>query len=178
MLLMPKGDWQWSYNDAYNTLSVSLGSELEFLTPYQQKLLIPDALSTAEFSMEHAKFYISMVERLYHALSLSEAEVVQIALNATAAHFLLQPQMPKSWFFEACDECVYCEVGKLFELATHHHQRVLVLVVENGFQAAQVLLLSDGCKLSDAKSMSKFDTIKVMHNRLQPIKVSRQVVAA
>lgn len=178
MLLMPQQDWQWSYNDTYNTLSVSLGSEMEFLTPYQNKLLIPDALSTMEFSMDQAKFYIAMLERLQKTLSLSDAALVQISLNATAAHFLLKPQMPKSWFFEASDECIYCEVGKVFELLTLKKERVLVLVVENGLQAAQVMLLSPCCDLSEVKSMERFETIKVMHNRLLPIKVNRQVLAA
>ena len=178
MLLMPQRDWQWSYNDAYNSLSVSLGAEMEFLTPYQKKLLIPDAMSPMEFSMDQAKFYIAMLERLQKHLSVPDAEIVQISLNATAAHFMLKPQMPKSWFFDACDECVYCDVGKLFELSTAKKQRVLVLVVENGLQAAQVMLLSPECELSEVKSMVKFETIKVMHNRLQPIKVSRQVIAA
>ncbi|MGI2258405.1 cell division protein ZapC [Shewanella sp. GXUN23E] len=178
MLLMPQQDWQWSYNDTYNLLSVSLGAEMEFLTPYHKKLLIPDAMAPTEFSMEQAKFYIGMVERLQNSLSLSDAALVQIALNATAAHFMLKPQMPKSWYFETSDVCVYCEVGKLFELLSLKKQRVLVLVVENALQAAQVMLLNNSCELTDGKSMSRFDTIKVMHNRLLPIKVSRHVIAA
>ncbi|MCF1427226.1 MAG: cell division protein ZapC [Shewanella sp.] len=178
MLLMPQQDWQWSYNDTYNLLSVSLGAEMEFLTPYHKKLLIPDALVPTEFSLEQAKFYIAMVERLQNNLSLSNAALVQIALNATAAHFMLRPQMPKSWYFEVSDVCVYCEVGKLFELLSLKKQRVQVLVVENALQAAQVMLLSNRCELTDDKTMSRFDTIKVMHNRLLPIKFRLQAISA
>lgn len=98
MLLMPKRDWQWRYNDTYGVLSVSLGSEMEFLTPYKEKTLIPDAMSALEFNVEHAKFYIEFIEKLVKIASLSDAARVQLALNATAAHFLMKPQMPKSWF--------------------------------------------------------------------------------
>ena len=177
MLLMPQKDWQWKYNDSYGLLGVSLGSEIEFLTAYKAKLLIPDALSGMEFSIEHAKFYMSLIDKLPKALSLTDAAIVQIALNATAAHFMLTPQMPKSWFFDNSDVCVYSDVGKVFELKCQK-QRVLALVIENTLQSALVMLLSPECVLSGAKTMVQFETIKVMHNRLHPLRAQRHVVAA
>ena len=177
MLLMPQKDWQWKYNDSYGVLGVSLGSEIEFLTSYKAKLLIPDALSSMEFNIAHAKFYMSLLDRLPKTLSLSDAAIVQIALNATAAHFMLTPQMPKSWFFSASDECVFCSTGKLFQLNCNG-VGVLVLVVEDSLQAATVMLLSKSCALSDTKTLNQFDTIKVMHNRLHPLRKAKQVVAA
>lgn len=177
MLLMPNKDWHWEYNENYQQLSISLGSEMEFLTPYKTKLLIPDALSNLEFSAKHARFYISMVQLLPKILRLSDAMVVQTALNATASHFLLKPQMPKSWFFEASDECVFCEVGKIFNLNCNG-QNVLALVVDNSLQSATVMIMSDVCELTEAKSLMQFDTIKVMHNRLHPIRRSRHLVIA
>ncbi len=178
MLLMPQRDWQWKYNDSYGVLGVSLGSEIEFLTPYKAKLLIPDALTQMEFSIAHAKFYIELLDKLPKVLSLSDAAIVQIALNATAAHFMLTPQMPKSWFFDNSDVCVYSDVGKVFELKCQK-ERALVLVVENTLQAALVMLLSPECVLSSTKSMVQFETIKVMHNRLHPLRVQqRHIVAA
>ncbi|SUI72487.1 cell division protein ZapC [Shewanella morhuae] len=177
MLLMPQKDWQWKYNDSYGLLGVSLGSEIEFLTAYKARSLIPDALSGMEFSIEHAKFYMSLIDKLPKALSLTDAAIVQIALNATAAHFMLTPQMPKSWFFDNSDVCVYSDVGKVFELKCQK-QRVLALVIENTLQSALVMLLSPGCVLSSAKIMQQFETIKVMHNRLHPLRAQRHVVAA
>ncbi|WP_445781211.1 cell division protein ZapC domain-containing protein, partial [Shewanella sp.] len=137
----------------------------------------PDALCAAEFCLEHAKFYIKMLETLPKILHLSDAAIVQTALNATAAHFMLQSQMPKSWFFDVSDECVYCEIGKLFQLKCGN-SKVLALVIDNGLQAATVMILSQHCQLSDNKSLMQFDTIKVMHNRLHPLRKLRQVVAA
>ncbi|WP_144207208.1 cell division protein ZapC [Shewanella donghaensis] len=177
MLLMPNKDWQWEYNENFKKLSISLGSEMEFLTPYQSKILIPDALMTSEFSVEHAKFYINLLETLPKALNISDAAVVQTALNATAAHFLLKPQMPKSWFFDISQECVFCEVGKIFSLNASG-KTVLVLVVENSLQAALVMVLSRECPLNETKLLHQFDTIKVMHNRLNPLKKASHVVAA
>lgn len=177
MLLMPNKDWHWEYNETCKQLSISLGSEMEFLTPYKSKILIPDALTATEFNIEHAKFYIKMLETLPKVLHVSDAGIVQTALNATAAHFLLQSQMPKSWFFDESDECVFCDVGKLFQLKCGY-SKVLALVIDNGLQAATVMILSQQCQLSDSKSLSQFDTIKVMHNRLHPLRKARQVVAA
>ncbi|MBR9727862.1 cell division protein ZapC [Shewanella intestini] len=179
MLIMPNTDWQWEFNEEHKQLSISLGSDMAFLTPYKSKLLIPDALASSEFTVEHAKYYISLLEWLPNALRMSDAAIVQTALNATAANFLLKPQMPKSWFFETSSECVYSEVGKLFNLICNG-QRVLVLVVENSLQASTVLLLSQSCQLNGTKQLVQFDTIKVMHDRLQPLKrqLSKQVVAA
>ncbi|MDP5147166.1 cell division protein ZapC [Shewanella sp. ULN5] len=177
MLLMPNKDWHWEFNTRYQQLSISLGSEMEFLTPYKTKLLIPDALGMTEFSVEHAKYYIRLLEILPKVLHISDAGVVQTALNATAAHFLLKPQMPKSWFFSASDECVFCSTGKLFQLNCNG-VGVLVLVVEDSLQAATVMLLSKSCALSDTKTLNQFDTIKVMHNRLHPLRKAKQVVAA
>ena len=177
MLLMPNKDWQWEYNENLAQLSISLGSEMEFLTPYKSKLLIPDALTAAEFTVEHAKFYIKMLDILPNVLHISDAGIVQTALNATAAHFMLQSQMPKSWFFDVSDECVYCDVGKLFQLNCGS-AKVLALVVENGLQAATVMILSQQCQLTESKLLTQFDTIKIMHNRLHPLRKAKQVVAA
>lgn len=177
MLLMPRRDWRWSYQNTSNALSISLGSEMEFLTPYGEKLLIPDALKPSDFEMEQAKYYISLMERLHKQLSISDAQLVQIVLNATAAHFMLKPQMPKSWFFSVSEVCVYCEIGKLFDLQSQS-SRVLVLVVDNGLQAAQVMLLSPECQLAENRKLKRFDTIKVMHDRLMPIRTNHQVFAA
>jgi cell division protein ZapC len=177
MLLMPKRDWLWRYDDTYRVLSVSLGSEMEFLTPYKSKLLIPDALSELEFSVEHAKFYIDFVELLTKSTTISDAAKVQLALNSTAAYFLLKPQMPKSWFFDTSSMCVYSELGKVFQLRCQG-VNVQVLVVETSVQASLVMLLSKELVLNSTKTLMQFECIKVMHDRLHPLKVNRAIAAA
>jgi cell division protein ZapC len=177
MLLMPTKDWHWEFNEEYGQLALSLDSEMSFLTAFKTKMLIPDALMGMQFSVEHAKFYIRMLERLPKVLMLSDAVIVQTALNATAAHFLLTPQMPKSWFFDVSDECVYFDVGKVFQLK-NNKQSILVLVIEVGLQSVLVMNLSAACQLSDNKSLGQFDTIKVMHDRLHPVTQAKQIVAA
>lgn len=177
MLLMPQRDWQWIYNDSYGVLSVSLGSDMEFLTPYKTKALIPDALEITEFSVEHAKFYIEFIERIGKSLNIADAVRVQLALNATAAHYLLKPQMPKSWFFDTSAACVYSELGKVFQLRCQGEE-VPVLVVESNIQASLVMLLSPQLQLSDSKTMRQFECIKVMNDRLHPLKANRQIAAA
>ncbi len=179
MLLMPKRDWQWQYDYVSDVLSLSLGSELEFVTPYKKKQLIPDACSNIVFDVEHAEYYIEIIDRLQNSLTITEAGLVQIALNATTAHFMLKPQMPKSWFFEASSTCVYSEQGKVFELKLEHNSdRCLVLSVERGIQATLVMILSAELVLSSGKILRQFDTVKVMHDRLRPLKFKRHTAAA
>ena len=168
MLLMPRGDWHWKFNSNQSVLAIHLGEDLEFLTPYGDKLLVPNANYDTIFRVEHAAFYTDMLSMLKSQLSLSDASIVQIALNATAIHFMLSPQMPKSWHFLAKDVFIFCELGRMYELQTTS-ERVVVLVVEQSPQAAQVMLISRVCSLSDGKVMNRFDTLKVMLNRLHPI---------
>lgn len=177
MLLMPTRGWQWKCNDTYGVLSVSLGSEMDFLTPYKMKTLIPDALMALEFDMSHAKFYIEFLDLLSKSLRITGALQVQLALNATAAHFLLKPQMPKSWFFSTSSMCVFSELGKIFHLSCQG-EKARVLVVDTSVQASLVMLLDQELPLSDSKSLGQFECIKVMHDRLHPIIVNRQIVAA
>ncbi|WP_025822188.1 cell division protein ZapC [Shewanella marina] len=177
MLLMPQKDWLWTYNDTYDVLSVSLGNEMEFLTVYTSKLLIPDAIGTNEFSMEHAKFYIELLDKLPKYIRVSDAALVQIVLNATAGHFLLKPQMPKSWFFEHSQYLVYADIGKAFNLKTGLDSG-LCIIIDSGLQASVIMLLSQSLQLTETKSMQQFDTIKVMHDRLHPLISQKQIVAA
>lgn len=177
MLLMPQETWQWNFNTSYGVLSVSLGADMEFVTPYKSKVLIPDALGSSEFDCDHARYYMDIVERLGKRMSLSDAYLVQVALNATAARFMHKPQMPKSWYFESSDVCVYSEPGKLFDLRCNG-DRVLVLVVETSLQASLVMMLDETCALTDTKNLKRFDTIKVMHDRLHPLRAQQQIVAA
>ncbi|MCE9678854.1 cell division protein ZapC [Shewanella sp. AS1] len=177
MLLMPKRDWQWINNDTYGVLSVSLGSDMEFLTPYKSKTLIPDAQSVMEFSVEHAKFYIHFIERLCKSVNVADAIKVQLGLNATAANFLLKPQMPRSWFFDSSAVCVYSELAKVFQLRCQGVEAD-VMVVESNIQSSLVMLLSPGLELNDNKRLEQFECIKVMNDRLHPPKRRKQVVAA
>ncbi|WP_133406650.1 cell division protein ZapC [Parashewanella tropica] len=179
MLLMPKRDWQWKYNDAHGVLGISLGDDYEFLTPYSKKQLIPDALMDLEFDVAHARFYIDLLDRLQKVLKASEAGLVQIALNATAAHFMLQSQMPKSWFFKPSTTCVFSENGKVFTLVSEfNNEKLLVLAVEAGIQSSCIMLLSEEAVISENKTLKQFDVIKVMNERLFPLQTNRQTAAA
>ncbi|RLV60041.1 cell division protein ZapC [Parashewanella curva] len=179
MLFMPKRDWQWKYNDEHEVLSVLLGDEVEFLTPYSKKQLIPDALMDVKFDVTHAKFYLDLIDRLQRALKTSDAGLVQIVLNATAAHFMLQSQMPKSWFFKPSSTCVFSENGKVFTLRTEmNNETLLVLAVDAGLQSTCVMVLSAECAVSDKKTLKQFDVIKVMNDRLSPLQAQKHTAAA
>lgn len=169
MLLMPRGDWHWKFNHEHEVLGIHLGEELEFLTPYGERLLIPDAMYDTIFRVDHAAFYTQIIGLLKKQFDLPDPLFVQTALNATALHFKLNPQMPKSWFFKISDVCVLSDVGRVYELHTAE-DKVCGLVVDQSDQAAQVMLLSEACRLHNGKTIRRFDTIKVMLDRLHPLK--------
>ena len=179
MLLMPKKDWQWKYNDALSVLNLSLGSEMEFLTPYTKRKIIPDAFFEVQFCVDHARFYIDMLEKLPKSIMVSDAALVQIALNATAAHFMLQSQMPKSWYYKQSTTCVYSEIGKVFELrAEFNDSKILSLVVDSSIQVTTLMVLSIKCDIAENKCLKQFDVIKVMNDRLFPLLNKKQTAVA
>ncbi|MGL4473719.1 MAG: cell division protein ZapC domain-containing protein, partial [Shewanella sp.] len=156
MLFLPQQDWLWGYNDQYQVLSAHLGAEMEFLTPYTIKQLIPDAKYLQPFTMAQARYYIELIDSMKRQLSLTDALIVQIGLNGTAAKYLLTPQMPKSWFFNASQQCVFSDVGKVVELVTTTNIRAKVLIVDTSLQAASVMLLDESRELSEQKVLHRF----------------------
>ncbi|WP_067654689.1 cell division protein ZapC domain-containing protein [Ferrimonas marina] len=176
---MPEQSWNWFYHQEEQKLAIALGQELVFVTPYGPKQLTPDSLDGQGFTASHADYYQSVLQELSRYLSVSEAALVQIALNLTAAHFFALPMMPKSWHFKSSDRIAYGRSGTVVELCTDT-QRQSFVVVEAGDQSSLLMLLGPDCSLSNKRSMDQFDLIKVMNDRLIPIAKRSQarVVAA
>lgn len=140
-----------------------------FLTPYGEDCLIPDALQTMQFGTCHADFYNDVIRELSANLNLTEPQMVQVALNATAKAFFTLPTMPKSWHFQVSQTIVFSRKGKLCQLVNNQGESGLVLVVEADQDASVVMLLSQNLALSEYKQLECFQTIKVMNDRLSPL---------
>ncbi|MBY6185487.1 cell division protein ZapC [Marinobacter hydrocarbonoclasticus] len=172
MYITPEPSWAWMYHHEEEKLALELGEDWLFLTPFCARLLIPDSLHGSAFSAEHADYYENVLTRLRKQVPQSAPELVQIALNMTAAHFFSLPMMPKSWHFRTSDQIAYACEGKLVELNTGEH-RARFVVVEGGEQSSLVMLLDGSLPLGNKKSMNQFDLIKVMNDRLAPCKIAR-----
>lgn len=79
--------------------------------------------------------------------------------------------------FDVSSMCVYSELAKVFQLRCQGVD-AQVMVVESNIQASLVMLLAPELSLNGSKSLRQFECIKVMNDRLQPLKVKRQIAAA
>ncbi|ADN76088.1 protein of unknown function DUF1379 [Ferrimonas balearica DSM 9799] len=179
MYITPEPCWAWMYHHDEDKLALELGEDWLFLSPFSARHLIPDSLHGAAFSAQHADYYNDVLDRLRKQLPNSAPEVVQIALNLTAAHFFSLPMMPKSWFFQTSAHIAYACNGKLVELDTGS-ERARFAVVDGGEQSSLLMLLEQSLALGNKKTMKQFELIKVMNDRLSPCQSlkHRRIVAA
>ncbi|WP_341504098.1 cell division protein ZapC domain-containing protein [Gallaecimonas sp. GXIMD4217] len=167
MILEPKHDWTWHFDDATDRLELHLG-ELCFVTPYHASLLIPDARRGAQFDMDDADYYRQVLEALALNEGWSAPERVQIALNACAIRRFAKPTMPRSWFFaENPQGRAQVQGPALLSLQTPFG-RGQCLAVECFDSSTLCMLLEAPLALSERKTMAPFDVVKVMNDRLWP----------
>jgi len=95
--------------------------------------------------------------------------ICQIVLNAIAAKAFYKPLMPKSWFFSTAPSVSSALPGKIVKLQSAYHSKHYI-VVESNTTASTLLLIESGHQLDEKKSLSQFGLIKVMNDRLIPVK--------
>ena len=144
---------------------MDLGKEMVFLTPYTQKKLIADAQMAQAFSVDDSQYYLGLLDLLSDSPGARE---VQIAFNATAAKAFYRPLMPKSWFYlpatrAMCDSQQSPALVKLTGICGAQGHYVLL---DNHGAASTVMLLDEQHELDATKSLSRFDVIKVMNDRI------------
>ncbi|WP_229360280.1 cell division protein ZapC [Ferrimonas sediminicola] len=164
---MPSANWRWFFEPQHSRLALDLGEEMLFLTPYTPSQLIPDALHGTAFCAEQAEFYTRCINELGKQLTLSDPQLVQIALNATALSFFALPRMPKSWYFSHSQSIVYSKPAKVCRLDTEQGAGLFV-VVQAEERSSLVMLISDSLELGCNKRLAPFEAIKVMNDRLAP----------
>ncbi len=168
MILEPKHNWRWHFDQVTDRLELHLG-ELCFVTPYGASLLIPDASHGAQFDMADADYYRQVLEALALNANWTAPQRVQIALNACAIRRFAKPTMPKSWFFAANPQGGEGSVQgpALLSLQTPFG-RGQCLAVETFDNSTLCMLLDGPLALSERKTMAVFDVVKVMNDRLWP----------
>lgn len=165
-------EWQWIRCQERNRLMIDLGEELVLCTPFRVRQLTEDSAANPNFNLNEAEFYQSVFTYLCGFGVWSEPRCCQIALNATAAKFHLQPMQAKSWFFrpyqgeQAVTEAVISLQSKLSQGD--------FLIVEHDHQASLCLNLNDGFMLDDGIALEQFQAIRVLNDRLAPLLVSQK----
>ena len=163
-MLSPKSNWFWYIQQ--QKLCISLGDELEFVTAFSLSMLLNTPQTPALFSLENSACYTALADRLQSSdLRRSAAQQTQILLNATAALSFHKPLSPKSWFFST-----QATFGAHKQLAflENEYGNGLVLAISEEYGAVTCMLLSASLQLNEHKSLSQFQLIKVMANRLIP----------
>jgi len=148
---------------------MDLGDDMVFVSAFKKSQLVNDAFNTSRFSIEQNADFTTFMEKLDGQLPLPDDFICQIILNAVAAKSYYKPLMPKSWFFNTAHSVSSAQAGKIVKLQSAYEARHY-LVVESSTSASILLLIESAHQLDQSKSLSQFGLIKVMNDRLIPVK--------
>jgi len=169
VLIKPSKDWQWNFCHDKNRLLMDLGDDMVFVSAFKKSQLVNDAFTNSRFSIEQTQDFTSMMEKLDGQLPVPDDFICQIVLNAVAAKSYYKPLMPKSWFFNTAHSVSSAQAGKIVKLQSSIEARHY-LVVESSSSASTLLLIESSHQLDQMKSISQFGLIRVMNDRLIPVK--------
>ncbi|MDP2560366.1 cell division protein ZapC [Psychrobium sp. 1_MG-2023] len=172
MLIKPSRDWQWNFCQDKNRLTLDMGSEMLFVSAFKKNELVNDAFMTQGFSIDHTEDFYLFVEKIEQQLEIPSDFIYQIALNALTAKAFYKPLMPKSWFFSIAAGVSSAQPGKVVHLQSAHETRHYV-IVESNSSASTLLLIEREHQLDERKVLNQFDLIRVMNDRLMPIKIQQ-----
>lgn len=176
MILVPNDSWQWNYDEKTDSLVLDLSDRMQFTTAFRSKQLTSQAKCSRQFTLDDASHYYHLLECIGE-LPFSEAERVQIVLNAIAVIRFAKPQMPQSWYFREFNLLHEAPLfGEVVTLVCESGHRDF-LVIEPGDNASICLLLEGTMQLAEDKVLSAHSFIKVMNNRIIPFHaVSNQLL--
>ncbi|MFY8273399.1 cell division protein ZapC domain-containing protein [Pseudoalteromonas sp. SSDWG2] len=165
-MLQAQQYWQWLFCEQTNCLLLDMG-DMQFATPYKRRQLTDEALSNPNFNLQDADFYQQVCQYLATFSLWTDAQICQIALNATAVKHYLKPMLAKSWFFapyaggQVNQEAI---VG-----LTSKAQRGQFLIVDCDQSASVCLCLEPQFALDDNLTLAQFEVIKVLNDRIEPL---------
>ena len=172
IMLQAGKDWRWLTCKERNRLVLYVESTREELVmPYKTRQLTQAAIEGSCFSLEDAALY----EQICHYLSAfsiwSEGEIAVIALHATAAKLHLKPVLAKSWFFKPYQG--HTPSTEAIITLNSQKQSGQFLIIECGNDASVCMCLEHQMQLDDNFSLSRFETIKVLNDRVNPILINQ-----
>ena len=167
-MLLPNTNWFWYTHE--NELRLDLGDTLTFVAPFALKNLVNLPSEKQLFSLEDTEHYVALAESLDNSgLELSDGELVQILLNATAALKFHKPVGMKSWLYKSqSTNGVHYQLALLEPTDASFPELGQVIVIEQDNTCATCMLISNEFAVNSSKKFSKFEIIKVMNDRLIP----------
>ncbi|GAC07544.1 MAG: cell division protein ZapC [Alteromonadaceae bacterium] len=167
-MLLPNTNWFWYTHE--NELRLDLGDTLTFVVPFALKNLVNLPTEKQLFSLEDTEHYVALAESLdNNGIPLTEGQLVQILLNATAALKFHKPVCMKSWLYKAQNTSgAHFQLAMLEASFDDNAELGQVVVLEQDDSCATCMLISDDFMISDRKALAKFEIIKVMNDRLIP----------
>lgn len=161
-------NWRWVFNPESQQLSIELGDGLVHSCPYKASKLIAMHAMNAAFNLEDAVEFQEMFDVLSGYDRWAPTQIAQVALNHTIFRRFGRPQMPQSWHFQQQTQApdYHLQKGALVELNSGLTSSTFVILGIEG-EFAECMLLDKRMELSEIKSLSEFDVVKVLTNRLQ-----------
>ena len=172
-MLQAGKDWRWFACETRNRLVLQVTStQEELVTPYKLRQLTESSLHTQPFSLEDAAFYEQVCQYLSSFKLWNEGEIAVIAIHATAVKLHLKPVLAKSWFFKPYKGYTP-STEALIELHSHK-QSGQFLIIDCDSENCLCLCLESAMQLDDNFSLTRFDTIKVLTDRVNPILITNR----
>ncbi|WP_294613970.1 cell division protein ZapC [uncultured Gilliamella sp.] len=168
MAFRPTDCWRWYFDSKYDCLMLEVSDEMLFRSCYPSKMLIPDVFSDFPFSVSDATAYYQFYDSC-QSLQLTQAQQIELSINAIIAANFLKPQMPKSWYFVQQPKFFIPKVADIVEVNIQEGgQKVYLLVVEAA-KNASLCIIAQPTFVAMNKTFYFAEAIKVMNNRLAPI---------
>ena len=158
--------WRWFYDQKLDRLCLSLDDKWNFVTACQAKYFMNNAEVAHQFNSVECAYYMDAVETLQAtAIRFTDAQIMQIALNATAWSFFCKALSPKSWLVDGGVGGL--ELERLVSIVSSGNRtNAFVLERDNGFVSC--LLLAKQTQLKSAKILPQFHCTKVKEDNLWP----------
>jgi len=167
--IKPNKDWKWNFCQNINRLTLEMSDDMVFVSAFEKRHLVNDAFSDEPMSVEQGEDFTLFFEKLEQQLPVPLDFIYQITLNCLVAKLFYKPLMPKSWFFTPTSAVSNALVGNVVKLQSTVEERHYV-IVESNSNASTLLLIEKSHVLNDVKSLNQFEMIKVMNDRLIPVK--------
>ncbi len=165
-MLQAQQYWQWLFCEQHNVLLLDMG-DMQFATPFKRRQLTDEAFSNPNFNLQDADFYQQVCQYLSTFSIWTNAQICQIALNATAVKHYLKPMLAKSWFFNSYTGTAPNQEA-IVQL-TSKAQSGQFLIVDCDQSASVCLCLEPQFALDDNLSLMQFEVIKVLNDRIEPL---------
>lgn len=162
-MIFPQASWFWLFEGEY--LALTLAPETSFKTAFT-KTKLQAIKDNQAFSSSDCEAYTNVVDSISGSDFLTQAHVVQIAVNACAAMQYAKPVPAKAWLFEVLEQQPSFEVGiRLAKVVTQFAEAlVLTLSEHRGFVSC--LLLSNELQIAELKYLKAFQLLLLPRDRL------------